>query len=165
MQRILSSYKLLIFSLILFVVSAGILLFRLNQYNTAVNYFGNNLLGNGFWLHPQNKVVKAVKKYESFRGVLSAMNRTTNAPGYFALGIEPYKNSPIEEQFNFLMPTKVDLENAVMLNSNDLAQPPVILGQNLADMIPVSSSIEVELQSNWNSNKYEEVTKIIVWKQ
>lgn len=163
MPRILSRNKFLVGSLCLFLFAGGIFLIQWSNYNATLNYFGNNLLGNGFWLHPQNTFVKGIKKYEAFKGVISSINRTSDTK-FVALGIEPYKNAPLEEEFNFSMPTKVDLNNAYMFDTKNPNVPPEKLGESLIDSIPASSEIEIELQSDWNSNSYQQVTKLIIRK-
>jgi hypothetical protein len=59
---------LLFTSIILFITSLSFCIYRWYDYDKKINYFGEDLLGQGYWLHPDNSNILKTRLVNIYEG-------------------------------------------------------------------------------------------------
>lgn len=59
--------------IVLLLLSAGVFLFTLLQISQDLNYWGDRMTGNGFWLRPDNANIKKLKYLETYEGKVTSI--------------------------------------------------------------------------------------------
>lgn len=157
----------LIFSLVLLIAAVLGGWYMWNEASLRTNYFGNNLLANGSWLHQQNQNVAQMYKYERFTGQFMGYNYDQDTKRY-TLTIRSTVDDSLRK---VLLPSKVDFDRIVKVTIGADDGVPVDIPERFVTslftqgFVPGDIVILDLIGTDLGSNNYDIVKNVYFWKQ